>query len=95
MKNRKPSHGQDAWLINQAKEIAILKKRLSKSVQEIYACFCKVLYEEYGWTYEQITAIFARTQEQWNELVDTPDMESMVKWCDEVTDILIAEGEDE
>lgn len=93
-KGNKPHHGQDQWLIQQAKVIAELKKRLGETTQEVYACFCKVLNDNYGWDAEQITALFARTQELWTELCDSKEMSSMVKWCEDTTNFSVIQGEE-
>lgn len=93
--NKKPHHGQDAWLIHQAKVVAELQKKLQQDTQEIYACFCKVLNDEYGWTYEEITALFARTEETWNECIENDEIENMVAWCEKVTDFSAVEVNDE
>lgn len=91
----KPHHSQDKWLIEQAKQIALLKKRLEETTQEVYACFCKVLYEKYGWNFEQITALFARTEEAWNECIENNTVQNMVAWCEEVTNFSVVEGKDD
>lgn len=83
------------WLINQMKEIAELKKRLASDVQEVYACFCKVLIDTYGWSGEEVTSLFARTQELWNEICDSEEMWSMVKWCEDTTNFSVVGGSNE
>ena len=91
----KPHYKQDKWIIEQATQIAKLKKRLGETTQEVYACFCKVLYEQYGWDFEQITALFARTEEAWNECIENDTIKSMVEWCEKVTDFSVVEGKND
>ena len=76
---------KNQWLIEQYKEIerqkAELKKATSNNVPEIYACFAKVLIEEMGNSVEEVTSLFARTQEVWNEIVEHDEVKNMIDWC--------------
>lgn len=82
---------KNQWLIEQYKQVERQKRKLKEAtkqnVPEIYACFCKVLYEDYHHTPEYIQKLFARTQEVWNELVENDSVERMVEWCEKTTGI--------
>lgn len=70
-----------------AKQLEQLRKRTSELIPEIYSAFCKVLYEKYGWTADQIADLFADTQEAWQEIVDKNDVNTMIEWCEQLTGI--------
>lgn len=77
-------------LIELAKTKARLEKEIKLVVPEIYACFCKVLYDR-GFDPEEIEEIFEKTQKVWNESIDR--MDNMIDWCLETTGIELR-GED-
>lgn len=87
---------QNKWLIQQAKEIAILKKQLKEeTVPELYACFCKVLIEDYGKTGDEVEELFKKTEDVWNELVENDEIKHMVDWCEATTGISLRGRKDE
>lgn len=73
---------------NQVIELAKAKARLEKEIKlvvpEVYACFCKALYDR-GWNPEDIEDLFCDTQRLWNENLDM--MDNMIDWCLETTGI--------
>lgn len=75
-------------LMRRLKKLEELTKR---NVPEIYACFAKVLYEEYNMDGDQIEELFNRTQEVWNENAER--MDTMVQWCEETTGICLRGGD--
>lgn len=83
------------YFIQQAKEIERIKKELKEAINtntaHIYACFCKVLYDSYGWDDEQIAELFGLTDKLWDENLDR--MDSMIEWCEKTTGIEIRSAE--
>lgn len=61
-----------------------LEKEINKVIPEIYACFALVLYRQ-GWEPDAIEELFAETQIEWNNNVDS--MEDMIQHVSEVTGI--------
>lgn len=90
---------KNQWLIEQAKTIEKQKRDLKNAtknnVPEIYACFAKVLIDEYKNTPEEVVTLFARTQEVWTELVQNDSVHTMVEWCEKVTGVKLANTEEE
>lgn len=74
------------------KERKALKEATMSLVPQIYACFAKVLYEDYKHTPAYIEKMFRRTQEVWDELVETDEMDNMIDWCEQSTGILLRTG---
>ena len=66
------------------KEYVKLQKAINQVVPEIYACFAKALYE-LNWTPEEIEALFARTQDLWNENIN--NMDDMITYVSKETGI--------
>lgn len=87
------------FLIEQAKQIAEIKKgyqqAIKRNVAEIYACFAKVLIDDYHNTEEEVVSLFARTQEVWNELAESEKIQGMIQWCEEVTGVKLVSDEQE
>lgn len=85
------------YLIEQAKEYERLKRHLEEEtrnlVPTIYACFCKVLIDDYHNSVEEVESLFARTQEVWNELVESGSTQSMIEWCEEITGVELRGGD--
>mgnify|MGYP003313953141 CR=1 FL=1 len=81
---------KNKFIIEQHKALEKLRKLTRQNVAEIYSAFCKVLIDE-GKSPEEVTELFNKTQECWNELVANNECESMVKWCEEVTGITLVE----
>lgn len=86
------------YFIEQAKEIEKLKKRLkeaaNQNVPELYACFGKVLFDEYKWSPDEIEALFIKTSNLWNDLVQNDNVSGMIDWCEQTTGITLR-SEDE
>lgn len=84
------------YFINQVKEIERLKMQLKEGITthtaHIYACFCKVLFDSYGWDAEQIAELFSLTDRLWDENLER--MDSMIDWCEETTGIEIRSREE-
>lgn len=76
--------------IEQMKELARLRKKCNQVVPEIYACICKVLFDN-GMDAETIEILFNETTRLWNELVDNDEMSNMIEWCEQTTGICLAE----
>lgn len=70
--------------IEQMKQLAKLKNETKKIVPEVYACFCKVLYDS-GWTPDDIETLFIATQTLWQDNLDS--MDNMIDWCANTTGI--------
>lgn len=74
----------------QMQEIARLRKKCNELVPELYACFCKVLYDN-GMDAETIEILFNETTNLWNELVEHNEVKNMIDWCEQTTGICLAE----
>lgn len=72
-------------VIEYMKAKAKLEKETKMLVPEIYACFCKVLFEDCHLDAESIEKIFWKTQQLWTENIDR--MDDMIAWCEESTGI--------
>ena len=79
------------YFIEQAKEVERLKKRLKEAttnnVPELYACFGKVLFDDYKWSADEIESLFNKTSNLWNDLVLNDTIKNMVDWCEQTTGI--------
>ena len=76
--------------IQQMKEIARLQKKCNQVVPEVYACICKVLFDN-GMDADTIEILFNETTRLWNELVANNDIDSMIEWCEQTTGISLSE----
>lgn len=87
---------KNKWLIEAYKAQKIKEKRLEEAtntnVAQIYACFAKVLIEEYKHTPEWVEKLFVRTQICWDEMVQNEEVDSMVDWCEKATGIDLRMG---
>ena len=72
-------------------EKARLRWECNNLVPEIYACFCKVLIEDYGKSDDEVNTLFIRTQEVWNELVNKEEISDMISWCEKTTGMILSE----
>ncbi len=79
-------------LAKQQKATKHLEQFTKKVVPEIYACFCKILYEDYGWEFETIKELFSRTENAWNENADRID--DMITEVEELTGIKLMSREE-
>lgn len=73
------------------REMARLRKKCNELVPEVYACFAKVLVEEYKWDADQVGELFSQTQRTWNEIVKKDEVSGMIAWCEETTGIKLAQ----
>lgn len=71
-----------------ARELQKIKNRIKWVVPAVYASFCKVLFEQYGWESDQIEELFKKTDEEWAASEEN-DFD-MIKWCEDTTGILVA-----
>lgn len=82
---------KNQWLINQCRQLEQQKKALKQAtntnVSQIYACFAKVLMDDYKHTPDYIEKLFIKTQDLWGQLVDEDKIEDMVDWCEKTTGI--------
>lgn len=96
MKKSRPKTYQtkknNGYNIQMHKQRALLHELTRTNVAQIYACFFKAL-REYGNSDEDIENLFSRTQEIWNELVDTPEMRDMIQLCESATGVTLAMGD--
>ena len=67
-----------------------LEAEINKVVPEVYACFALVLYRR-GWKPDAIEDLFAETQSEWNDNVNS--MDDMIQHVSEVTGIDVRGGE--
>lgn len=63
----------------------VLYRRVHQVVPEVYAGVALALHEEFGWGYNRINRLFARSQELWDECGEQGI--DMVQKCYEKTGI--------
>lgn len=78
--------GKNNYLINLERR---MRKQLDGMLPKVYAAFCIALHEE-GWGFKRISRVLVRSQELWNESVNTG--EDMCKKCLELTGIDVEYG---
>ena len=86
-------------LLNKQRKLRNLKSGWKKqptnqNVPELYACFGKVLFDEYKWSPDEIEALFVKTSNLWNDLVQNDNVSGMIDWCEQTTSITLR-SEDE
>lgn len=72
-------------LIEQAKTLAKLREQINQITPEVYAGIALALHRKYRWGYKRINALFAESQDIWNECVHT-DL-NMIQMCENETGI--------
>lgn len=72
-----------------AKELAYFEKKIKQIVPQVYACIALALFNEYGWSYEQIEELFGISQEIWRDNADRA--ENMLERCANETGIELRE----
>lgn len=70
------------FLINQYKRLA---QEINNVTPQVYAGIALTLSRNYGWGSEEISGLFAQSQEIWNECVDSGV--DMIAMCEEETGI--------
>ena len=63
----------------------ILYNKVNRIVPEVYAGIALTLSRDYGWTYEQINEMFAKSQQTWQDYSDSHL--DMIQACEEETGI--------
>lgn len=67
------------------KLLALMDRKCKEITPEVYACIALALHRKYGWEYEDISDLFAESQEIWNECIQRS--ENMVQMCEMETGI--------
>lgn len=68
-----------------AKELAYFEKKIKQIVPQVYACIALALFNDYGWTYEQIAELFDISQKIWQDNANR--QENMLERCANETGI--------
>ena len=72
-------------LIEQMKLQAKLREQIKQVTPDVYAGIALALHRKYGWGFKRINALFAESQEIWNECVQS-DI-NMIQMCEKETGI--------
>lgn len=74
--------GKNNKLINQYKE---MYRQIQNITPEVYAGIALALHREYGWGFKRINNLFCKSQDIWNECVQTD--KNMMQLCFKETGI--------
>lgn len=67
------------------KLLALMDRKCKEITPSVYASIAIALHRKYGWGFQRISALFAESQEVWNECIQG-DI-SMVEMCEKETGI--------
>ena len=70
---------------NLLKLLAKMERQCREITPSVYASIAIALHRKYGWGFQRISALFAESQEVWNECIQSG--ESMVEMCERETGI--------